>query len=402
MLPTIKIKKNRLEPIINNITPQYVENIFNSNKNIPIQALIDKIISDDADLIGMIQKRLALPYYLIPSIAPASNNKKDKDIAVFVYNIITNIFSTNILTEILKANFYRFTVLQINWKISSGKYIISSLNPLPRTSFDFHPDNFSLMIYDQDNDSFSNIPPFSTLIALSSLSKDNSPISLIRTIRKYTIIKLFSLLDWSAFNEVFGLPLRLGKYSDNSSQDDIQNLYDAVANLGSDAAAVISQKDSIEFISPKNDNPQTFEKLYNTCKNAQATAILGNSSVTGINKNGSYAALKILSQISEDIILSDINIIQNAIKNYIIKPLVSFNFSNADIPDFEYKIPKSYKDLIEIDEKLSKLGIKFNKNYFIKKYALNPDDFDIKPQNQPFTPNSKKKTPSSSIENPYI
>ena len=402
MLPNIKIKNNRLSAITD-ITPDYVEEIFNSFNNIAIQSLIEQIISDDPDIIGLMQKRLSLPYYLVTSITPASDSNSDKNIAKFVYDVITDIVSSEVLTNIQKANFFRFSVLQLHWEINSGKYIPTHISNLPRTSFEFHPDSDELMIYDADNEKFSEIPENSSVIAISKFTKKNLPISLIRIIRKFTVIKLFSILDWSAFNEIYGMPLRLGKYSENSSEEDINNLYDAVSNLGSDAAAVISDKDSIDFISPKNDNPLTYEKLYQTCKNAQSTAILGNSNISGIDKNGSYAALKILSQVSEDIILSDITLISEAINKYLVTPLVKFNFSAEKLPKVEYKLPKSYKDLLEIDKKLSELGIKFNKDYFIRKYDLNSDDFELSP-NEPKiqTPDTKKKTQNSSIAEPFI
>lgn len=60
--------------------------------------------------------------------------------------------------------------------------------------------------------------------------------------------KSFAIKDWLAFAEVFGMPLRLGKYDGSATEEDIQILIAAVANLGADAAAVIPKSMEVEFI----------------------------------------------------------------------------------------------------------------------------------------------------------
>ena len=62
------------------------------------------------------------------------------------------------------------------------------------------------------------------------------------------LLKNFALKDWAAFNEVFGMPLRLGKYDNTASPADREALVQAIRNLGSDAAGVISKSTEIEFV----------------------------------------------------------------------------------------------------------------------------------------------------------
>ncbi len=62
------------------------------------------------------------------------------------------------------------------------------------------------------------------------------------------LAKSYSLRDWLAFAEIYGMPLRLGKYGPSANEEDIATLVSAVANLGSDAAAVIPDSMLVEFI----------------------------------------------------------------------------------------------------------------------------------------------------------
>lgn len=50
-----------------------------------------------------------------------------------------------------------------------------------------------------------------------------------------------------AFADIFGLPMRVGRYGPNASQGDIDKLIYAIANLGSDAAAAVPDSVKIEF-----------------------------------------------------------------------------------------------------------------------------------------------------------
>ena len=49
------------------------------------------------------------------------------------------------------------------------------------------------------------------------------------------LCKNYTVKDWLTFAEVFGMPLRIGRYQNGALKEDIQILKMAVANLGSDA-----------------------------------------------------------------------------------------------------------------------------------------------------------------------
>ncbi len=54
--------------------------------------------------------------------------------------------------------------------------------------------------------------------------------------------------DWVIFCEVYGMPLRLGKYDPGASKEDKEALAIAVQTLGTDAAGIISKATEIEFL----------------------------------------------------------------------------------------------------------------------------------------------------------
>src|SRR5208337_4868486 len=53
------------------------------------------------------------------------------------------------------------------------------------------------------------------------------------------LFKSYALKDWAAFAEVYGQPLRVGKYGPGATEEDKHALLSAVAHIGTDAAAII-------------------------------------------------------------------------------------------------------------------------------------------------------------------
>lgn len=60
--------------------------------------------------------------------------------------------------------------------------------------------------------------------------------------------KSYTVRDWLAFAEQYGMPIRVGKWGRGATEDQIQILIDAVAGIGTDAAAAIPDSMSIEFV----------------------------------------------------------------------------------------------------------------------------------------------------------
>ena len=71
---------------------------------------------------------------------------------------------------------------------------------------------------------------------------------LYRGISWYYLFSNFTMKDWLTFIELYGVPLRLGKYGRTTDEKARSALKEAVRNLGSDSAAVISDDTTIEFI----------------------------------------------------------------------------------------------------------------------------------------------------------
>ena len=62
------------------------------------------------------------------------------------------------------------------------------------------------------------------------------------------LFKHYGVRDWVRFAEAYGQPLRIGKYHKGSSAEDRAVLLRAVSNIAGDAAAIVPEGMTIEFV----------------------------------------------------------------------------------------------------------------------------------------------------------
>ena len=110
-------------------------------------------------------------------------------------------------------------------------------------------------------------------------------------------------------------------------------------------------------------------------------AILGQTLTTEIGSTGSYAASNTHMQVRQDIVDSDKKLVEDVI-NQLIQWFYEINFANGEVPVFELYEPEDVDlTLAQRDKILSDTGVKFTKEYFIKNYGLEDEDFDINIKN---------------------
>ncbi len=62
------------------------------------------------------------------------------------------------------------------------------------------------------------------------------------------LFKNYALKDWVSFAEVYGMPIRVGKYPPGTPEADQEALLTAVQQLGTDAAAIVPSSMMLEFV----------------------------------------------------------------------------------------------------------------------------------------------------------
>ena len=211
------------------------------------------------------------------------------------------------------------------------------------------------------------LEPFKWIVHKPRL-KSGIPIraGLARLVALSYMAKSYAISDWLAFSEVFGMPLRLGRYGEGASEEDINELIRAVACLGTDAAATIPDTMSIEFIEPSRGGggrggrggEQLFERLAMYLDKQVSKAVLGQTMTT--DDGSSKVQAQVHNQVRLDILKSDARQLENTINRDLVKPFIDLNFGpQKDYPRVSIPVrkPVDIKAFADTLAKLVPLGL---------------------------------------------
>lgn len=100
-------------------------------------------------------------------------------------------------------------------------------------------------------------------------------VALMRSLVWPFMFKTFSLSDWAEFLEVYGYPVRIGKYHTGATDADRRTLMRAVVEIGRQAGGIVPDGMGIELLDAVDGDPKAFRELVEWAEKAQSKAIHG-------------------------------------------------------------------------------------------------------------------------------
>lgn len=309
------------------------------------------------------------------------NRGLDKDEkAQTIEKLLKKLDINKLISDILDATQFGFQPLEIMWKKEKSGYILpEKIIAKPPEWFCFDDDN-NLKFRTKENYYGEIVPEKKFLLAQNNPSYNNpyGERTLSRVFWSVTF-KKGGLKFWVVFTEKYGMPHLIGKHPRGATQEETNTLADMLEEMVQDAIAVIPDDSSVEIQEAnKSSSAEIYEKLIDKMNAEISKAILGQTLTTEIGSTGSYAASNTHMQVRQDIIDSDKKLVESVI-NQLIHWIYEINYSNEDIPVFAMFAPEDVDlTLAQRDKILSETGVKFTKEYFIKTYGLEDEDFDIR------------------------
>lgn len=316
------------------------------------------------------------------------NRGLDKDeTAEKVIDTIKKLDIYKLINDILDATLFGFQAIEIIWGRVDNLILPIELKAKPSEWFCFDDEN-QLKFRTKEHYFGEELPLKKFLCPQSNPSYENpyGERTLSRVFWPVTF-KKGGLKFWVIFTEKYGIPHLIGKHPRGASEEETDRLAGLLEQMVQDAVAVIPDDSSVEIQEAnKSSSAEIFEKLMDKMNAEISKAVLGQTLTTEVGTTGSYAASNTHFAVRQDIINSDKKIVEKTI-NQLIQWIYEINFSNKDIPVFEmFEVEDIDLGLAQRDKILSETGVKFTKEYFIKNYGLEEDDFDIREDIIPATP----------------
>lgn len=362
-----------------NLDPQELGLIFREAEegNIQRQAeLFEEMEEKDTHLLSQLQTRKYGVSGLDWSILPASDDEIDREIAERIGAILYELEDMDdLILDLLDAIGKGFSVAEIMWTYEKG--LIVPKNIVWRHPKKFRFDEFDRMKLITPENGFEGIPiPENKFIIhkYKARSGSLSRAGVLRVVAWMYLFKNYAVKDWLAFSEVYGMPIRLGKYESGTSQEDKEALMEAIRNIGADAGGVISKDTEIQFIESQRSEGLLYDRLIRLCNAEMSKAILGQTLTTEVGAEGGSRALgDVQNLVRYDILKADCKALEKTLRRDLIGPMVIFNFGEGvNLPNFKlnYERPEDLEKEATKYQTLISLGLPVSQEHLYEKFGI--------------------------------
>jgi len=313
-------------------------------------------------------------------MAPGDDSSGAQEIADAFAEELKDMDVPRIIEEMMDAVAYGYSPLEVLWVANEGRWGISNIVGKPPQWFEFNqenklvlktgiigaeelPENRFLLV--QHRPSYAN--PYGVKV----FSKCFWPVT----------FKKNGFRWWTVFVEKYGGAFMFGKYPSNAGDKFKQELLEALEQMVANAVAIAPEGSeiSIQSASDKKGGSDVHSAYIQMSNNEISKAVLGQTLTTEIGANGSYAAATAHNLVREDIAASDRRRISAAF-NRLAAVYAFYNFgADAAPPLFQFVKDEDLQTArADRDVKLHQIGWKPKKEYFIREYGMQDDEFDLK------------------------
>jgi phage gp29-like protein len=341
--------------------------------------LFEEMEEKDAHLASLLQTRKLAVLSLDYEVLPYADTPEDEALAEAVGEIVFGIPDLeSAFLDLLDAIGKGFALMEIIWGVNRGQAQVEGLKWVPQKKLTFVEDLAPRLLTADGPWQGLPFPPWKTIYhRYKAKSGHDTRAGVLRVVGYMYLLKNYSLKDWAAFNEVFGMPLRLGKYDPVSTPSDREALIQAVRNLGTDAAGIISKNTEIEFVEATNrlsGNSSPFQALADFCNREMSKAILGQTLTTDTSGGtGTYAAARVHAQVRSDLVVADAQSLAQTLREQLLRPLVGFNFGwDKPVPWFRFRFEENQdlKTLSEVYRNLANMGVPLSLEHVAERFGI--------------------------------
>lgn len=345
--------------------------------------LFEEMEEKDPHLFSQLQTRKNAVTGLDFEVIPFGDEPLDKEIADFIEEQLNGIESfEDVENDLLDAIGKGFAVSEILWGYDEGHVVVQDIKTRHQKRFFWDTLDDSFKVRTKDVPEGILLPANKFIVhRYKARSGHTSRAGILRVVAWMYLFKNYDLKDWVSFAEIYGLPLRLGKYAPGASDSDKAALMRALIQIGSDAAGIIPDGTSIDFITTeKTSSSDLYERLARYCDEQISKAILGQT-LTSDSGGGSYAQSKTHNDVRHDLTVADCKALASTLRRDLIRPLCIFNFGeDKRIPYIRFDCEES-EDLTQtatiLGTLIEKVGLRIPTSFVYKKFSIpEPEEGD--------------------------
>lgn len=389
------------EQVSNGLNPYKLGSLLRDSDQGEIEAylaLAEEIEEKESHYHSVLGTRKRAVAQLEITVEPASDDATAIKHAEFIEDWLDRDALEDELVDVLDAIGKGFSATEIIWDTSASQWMPVELKRRdPRWfKFDRHDGE---TLYLRSDSGLEALNPYKFIIH-KHRAKSGLPIrgGVVRPVLWMYLFKNFSIKDWVIFAEAYGQPIRVGKYGAGASDDDKNVLLRAVANIGSDAAAIVPDNMQIEFIEAQNKSQtaDVFEKLCRYIDEQISKVVLGQTMTT--DNGSSRAQAEVHNEVKHDIERSDAKALAATLNRQLVQPMINLNFG------IQKKYPRirigrtenvDIEQIVNSADKLVRMGVKVSEKDVREKAGFAAPESDEDTLRLPSTGQNEQQKPET-------
>ncbi|WP_217450884.1 DUF935 domain-containing protein [Candidatus Williamhamiltonella defendens] len=366
--------------VASGLTPQRLANLLKSAAEGDTEAyltLAEEMEERDPHYSSVLRTRKMAVASLPVTVVAGGEDSRAQQCAQDIHRLMEAPDFGDLVDNALDALGKGYSVNEIMWDRTGVKWEPKAYRWRDPRFFLFHPEHPEDMRIVDEADPIHGLsmPPYKFIVHQPRLKSGLTLRGgLARLVAFSYLCKMYGMKDWLGFLESYGIPLRLGKYGPSASEEDKKVLKTAVANIGSDAAAILPDSMVIEFqqVAQASGASEVFSRMVEWIDRQISKAVLGQTATTEgtPGKLGNEASQEAVRQ---DIIAADARQLANTLNRDLIRPYIDINYGpQAVYPRVMITLPEK-EDVTALAanlEKLVPLGLKVSASEVRTKLGL--------------------------------
>jgi phage gp29-like protein len=284
----------------------------------------------------------------------------------------------NLRMDALDAIGHGYSCIELGWgRTAAGLWFPDQVEHRPPTWFVTPPDQRNTLNL-RDSGSSYGVPlqPFGWIPHFhKSRAGYIARTGLFRALAWPYLYKNYSVRDMAEFLEIYGLPIRVGKYSPTASDKEKRDLLRTVLSIGHNAAGIIPDTMQLELAQiVGSGNADSYMAMINWCEASQSKAILGGTLTSSTGANGNRSLGDVHNEVRLDIRDDDATQLDQTLSSYLVYPMAMLNglFADNRCPSFvsDTQEPDDLKLYSEALPRLADAGARIPLSYVNRKLKI--------------------------------
>ncbi|MEZ9430720.1 DUF935 domain-containing protein [Vibrio splendidus] len=382
-----------------------LRSVVDGNNPQDYMTLAEEMEERDLHYAAQLRTRKLAVAAIEPTVEPASDEQVDLDMADRVRDIMAEDQIPELFFDLLDGLGKGLAVVQVLWDTKQTPWKPQDYKWVDPRYLRADQDTLEdILLISDSAPSGEPLEPYKFMVhtprSKSGIVWRNG---LARLVAVMYMLKSFTVRDWWAFAEVFGIPVRVGKYGPNASTEDINTLVNAIGRIASDAGAVIPESMKLELIeTAKGNGGETlFENMARWCDEQTSKAVLGQTMTA--DNGSSQSQANVHNEVRMDIAKWDARQLEACVNEYLVKPYVILNWGVQErYPKVRIRVPEpeDLKMLVDSLKPMIESGMRVSASEVREKFGLRePTDNEdvlmpasaVLAQNLPATNRDKSK-----------